>query len=137
MTLDAGALIAADRNDRRFWTYWRLAMSRGVVPTIPAPVLAQVWRGARSARLAQLLAWCDIEVLDEALAKRTGLILGRSRTSDVVDASVMAGASIRGDQVLTTDRGDLTALTSARGRTRIVDLRDLPSSPPRGSGQRR
>ena len=28
LTLDAGALIAADRNERRFWRFWKLAMRR-------------------------------------------------------------------------------------------------------------
>lgn len=127
LTLDAGALIAAERNDRRFWTFWRVAMSRDVVPTVPATALAQVWRGSKSARLAQILAWCEIDALDEPMAKRTGLLLGRSRTVDIVDASVVAGALLRGDYVLTTDPDDLSAFGPARGRPKILDLRELPA----------
>ena len=44
LTLDTGALIAADRNDRSFWAFWKEASVRGVVPVIPAPALVKAWR---------------------------------------------------------------------------------------------
>jgi len=44
--LDAGALIAADRGDRTFWLRWAAARAQGRHPTVPASVVAQVWRGA-------------------------------------------------------------------------------------------
>lgn len=128
LTLDTGALIAADKDDPRLWLYVRIAGSRGVVPTIPAAALAQAWRGPRSARLAQLLAACEVEPLDESLAKKTGLILARSVTTNVVDASVVAGAHLRGDQILTTDPNDLRRL--AAGGVDVIDLRLLSQKRP-------
>jgi hypothetical protein len=121
LTLDAGALILAERNDRRFWSAWSTA---GAVPRwIPAPALAQVWRGAPSARIANLLRSCTVEPLDEELAKAAGVLLGRSRTSDVIDATVVASAARRGDAILTTDPLDLLRLTGLVGRRlRIVAL---------------
>ena len=45
VTYDSGALIAADRGERRMWARHRALLLRGMVPTVPAPVLAQSWRG--------------------------------------------------------------------------------------------
>jgi len=45
LTLDAGALIAYERGDRRIRRLLKIAFGRGVTPTIPAVVLAEVWRG--------------------------------------------------------------------------------------------
>jgi hypothetical protein len=117
LTLDAGALIAAERNDRSFWAFWKEASGRGVVPVIPAPALAQAWRGPRSARVAQVVKACWVEPLDEGLAKAVGELLGRARTSDVVDAAVVAGAAQRGDAVLTSDARDLRRLAAVAGGT--------------------
>lgn len=128
LTLDAGALIAAEKNDRRFWGFLRVAAQRGVVPTVPAAALAQVWRGARSARLAQLLSSCDVEPLDEPLAKRTGILLGRTATADVADASIVAGAASRGDRILTTDPEDLVPLAQAARGAQVIDLRRVSLS---------
>jgi hypothetical protein len=35
VTLDTGALVAADRNDRRFWAWWKRATALSVVATVP------------------------------------------------------------------------------------------------------
>lgn len=123
LTLDAGVLIAAERADQQFWGFWDAAMARGVVPAVPAAALAQAWRGRRSARLAQLLEACDIEPLDETRAKEAGELCGRSRTRDIVDASVVVTARSRGDDILTTDPADLRTLLSTRSRTKVIDLR--------------
>jgi len=69
LTLDAGALIAAERNDRGFWSFWSEAIGRDIVPVIPAAALAQAWRDPRQSRLARLVNACSIEALDEPLAK--------------------------------------------------------------------
>ena len=50
-----------------------VAYARGLVPTIPAVALAEVWRGdAKDARVARLLKACSIEALDERLARAAG-----------------------------------------------------------------
>lgn len=123
LTLDTGALIAADRGDRAFWSFWKRAISSDVDVTVPAPVLAQAWRGPRSARIASVVTACVIESLDGERAKAVGVLLGRSQTDDVVDATVVSGASQRGDDVLTSDPADIGRLAAhAPGLARILDL---------------
>src|SRR6185295_5897265 len=43
---DAGALVAADRNERRMWAEHRVRLELGLSIAVPAPVLAQVSRSA-------------------------------------------------------------------------------------------
>ena len=45
VTYDTGALIAADRGERRMWARHRALLALREVPTVPAPVVAQSWRG--------------------------------------------------------------------------------------------
>jgi hypothetical protein len=57
LTLDAGALIAFDRNDRRVVALLVEATAEGLGFAIPAGVVGQVWRdGRKQGRLARLLA---------------------------------------------------------------------------------
>lgn len=124
LTLDAGALIAAERGDPNVWRFIKAALAGATV--VPAAALAQAWRGGpRGARLSMLLAGCDIEAMDDVSAKAAGVLCGRSGTSDVVDAAVVAGAASRGDTVLTSDPDDLRALAAITGRVRIVDIAAL------------
>ena len=113
ITYDAGALIAAERNDRRLWALHRRALERGIVPTVPAGVLAQGWRGGPQAQMSRLLAGCRIEDFDEARARSAGAACGVAGTSDVVDAAVVVGAAARRNLVVTSDPGDLTLLRDA------------------------
>lgn len=113
MTYDAGALIAAERNDRRIWALHRRALERAVVPTVPAGVLAQGWRGGPQAQMSRLLGGCRVEDLDDARARSAGAACGAAGTSDVVDAAVVVGAAARGDLVVTSDPGDLIQLRGA------------------------
>ena len=64
LTLDSGALIAAEKRVRRFLAIWAAALERGARVTVPAVVLAQVWRG-NSPAIARLLPACSIEDMDE------------------------------------------------------------------------
>jgi len=41
---DAAVLVAADRNERRAWAEHKARLELGVVPLVPAPVVAQVSR---------------------------------------------------------------------------------------------
>ena len=113
LTYDAGALIAAERDDRRVWALHRRALERGLVPTVPAGVLGQGWRGGPQARMSRLLKGCRIEPLDEARARAAGVACARAKSSDVVDASVVVGAAARSDLVVTSDPGDLERLRDA------------------------
>jgi hypothetical protein len=123
LTLDAGALIAAEKGERVIWRYFKEAVGRGARVTVPAPALAQAWRG-NSPQVARLLAGCEVEALDEMRAKRTGELLAKARRSDVVDAMVVLGAVARGDAILTSDPEDIHGLIAAAGApsTRVIAL---------------
>ncbi len=124
VTLDAGPLIAADRGDRAFWIWWKLATRSGIVAAVPTTVIAQVWRGRRQARLAQVISGCQPVPLDLTIARAAGELCARSRTADIVDASVIAVAASRGDDVLTGDLADLERLAAlAKGIGRLRALR--------------
>ncbi len=43
VTYDTGALIAAERNDRRMWSLHAGFLAEEVAPVVPAPVLAGAW----------------------------------------------------------------------------------------------
>jgi predicted nucleic acid-binding protein len=117
VTYDTGALIAADRGERRTWARHRALLARREVPVVPAPVLAQAWRGSnRQANLSRLLAGCHIEPLDDTRAKATGALATRAGTPDIVDAFVVEGALRRRDLVITADPGDLHAIATAAGQ---------------------
>jgi hypothetical protein len=122
LTLDAGALIAADRNDRSFWSFWAESLARGIVPVIPAAALAQAWRSHRQARLAQVVNACVVDPLDERLAKTAGELCGTSKTRDIIDAAVVASAARRGDAILTSDPRDLRRLASRAPEVTIIRL---------------
>lgn len=116
LTYDAGALLAAEANDRRVWAIHRRALERAHLPTIPAGVLAQAWRGGPQPLLSRFLDATASDVLDEASARGAGTLLANAGRDDVVDASVVVGALRRGDAVVTGDRDDLTVLAEAAGR---------------------
>src|SRR5260370_35414130 len=117
ITYDTGALVAADRGQRRIWARHRALLARRVVPTAPAPVVAQSWRGGgRQAMLARLLAGCDIEALDDAQARPVGPLAARAATTRIVDPCVLAGALGRHDLAVTSHQGDLRALAAAAAR---------------------
>ena len=120
LTYDAGALIAADRGDRLMLALHKRALERGVVPTVPAPVLAQGWRGGQQAHLARLLAGCVVDLLDEQDAKSAGELCAAAGSGDVVDAAVVVGALARGDVVVSSDPQDIRALAVAVNRALVV-----------------
>jgi hypothetical protein len=123
VTYDTGALVAADRGERRMWVRHRALLEQREAPTVPAPVVAQGWRGgARQARLAKLLGGCRIESLDDAQARAVGAIATRAETSDIVDTTVVEGALRRNDLVISSDPDDLRSIASAVGGRLDVHL---------------
>ena len=122
VTYDTGALVAADRGDRRQWARHRALLSRREVPTVPAPVVAQSWRGgSRQALLARLLTGCDIEALDDQQARSVGSLAARAATAEIVEACVVEGAMRRHDLIVSSDEGDLKAIAAAIGRHLEID----------------
>jgi Ser/Thr protein kinase RdoA (MazF antagonist) len=118
VTYDTGALIAADRNDRRIWALHVGFVAEEVVPTVPAPVVAEAWRGGpRQASLARMLAGCEIENLTAHQARRVGELAGRANHEDVVDVAVVEGAGRREDDViLTSNESHIRKIVAATGK---------------------
>lgn len=109
---DAGPLIAAERNDRRVWAEHRVHLERGIVPLVPAPIVAQVSRSARQVQLRRLLRGCEVVPLDESSAHRVGALLGAAGTGDIADAALVSVAASRGADIVTSDRKDIQWLVS-------------------------
>jgi hypothetical protein len=110
VVLDAGALIAFERNDRRVRTLIELSVAHRGSLHAPASAVAQVWRdGRRQARIARLIGSGVVEVqpLDLEDAQATGVLCGRSSTKDIVDAHVVLVARRMGAIVVTSDPDDL------------------------------
>src|SRR5262249_2223791 len=121
ITYDTGALIAAERAERRMWARHRALLALREGPAVPAPGVAQSWRGGRRARRAGLLAGCDGEVLDDGQARSVGSLAGRAATTDIVDVCVVEGAIRRHDLVVTSDPDDLQAIAAAVNRRLEID----------------
>ncbi len=116
VTYDTGALIAAERNDRRMWALHAGFLAEEILPVVPAPVLAEAWRGgARQASLARVMAACTVEDMDEAQARVVGVLAGRASHDDVVDVAVVEGATRRGDAVVTSNAGHIHLIAKATG----------------------
>ncbi len=113
VTLDAGGLIALDRDDRRVIALLARAAQQGARVTIPATALAQAIRNpARQARLSRLIRQptSDVVELDRVDAVSVGRLLAASGTSDVVDAHVVICAKRAQQSVVTSDPNDLHQL---------------------------
>jgi predicted nucleic acid-binding protein len=122
ISYDTGALIAAERNDRRMWALHRRTLERGNAPTVPAPVVVEAWRNGVA--MARLLDGCHVDDLDAAAAKYAGLLLGRCREPvEATDAVVAEGALRRYDTVVTSNRRHLQALAAGSNRRLgIIDI---------------
>jgi hypothetical protein len=113
LTLDAGALIAFDRNDRKLVALMARALHHQYSLAVPAGVVGQVWRnGRQQARLARLLGSDDVtvEALDDQEARAAGQLCGVRGTNDVIDASVVLCARKHRHRIATSDVEDLRAL---------------------------
>ena len=120
---DAGALIAADRNTRGIWAEHRVRLEAGILPVVPAAVVAQVSRSPVQVQLRRFLRGCEVMSLTEQRAHSAGQLLGRAGSHDVVDAVVAdTAAELRAD-VVTGDRADIRRLLDAAGAaSQIIDV---------------
>jgi hypothetical protein len=117
LILDAGAFIALGRDDRAMWRRLKAARRTGQLPVTHGGVVGQVWRGggARQALLARALDGIDVRALDEQLGRRSGALLARTGTSDVIDAALVLLAEDT-DHIATSDLSDLRVLAEAADR---------------------
>jgi hypothetical protein len=117
---DAGMLIALDRNDRRAWRIHREMRGRNARPTVPAPVLAQVWRGGPAPNLSRALKGCVIVEFANEDAKPVGELCASTATSDVVDAHVAHIARHGAGVIFSSDQDEIRALIQAGGHAAEV-----------------
>src|SRR5580704_3934644 len=101
---DAGVLVAADTNERRAWAQHKARLELGVIPLVPAPVVAQISRSPKQAQLRRFLTGCVVVPLGESEAHEAGRLLGLTRTADVVDAVVVTTDLRQKAIILTGDR---------------------------------
>jgi hypothetical protein len=67
----------------------------------------------------QVLRAVDVKPVDRRLGQTAGVLSGRARKGDAVDATVVAIANA-GDRIITGDPGDIRALATASGRPILV-----------------
>jgi len=109
VVLDAGALIAVERADRRVIRLLELAQDVHV----PAGALAQAWRNpVRQVRLVRVVSsdGVVIDPLDAASARAAGQLCAATATADVVDASVVLVSRLVDGVTVTSDADDLRRL---------------------------
>jgi len=123
LVLDAGALISLDRNDRTMWSLLRVAADEARPVLVPTAVIAQAWRdGTRQVPLSRALAHCEEVPLDGFAARAAGLLCAASKTSDVIDATVVlvAAGNTDGSTIATSDRRDIERLLAALGTSAAI-----------------
>ncbi len=111
--MDAGGLMALDRDDRRVVVLLARARETGARITVPASALAQaIRRPERQARLSRLIRQPTTDVIDLGRVDATsvGRLLAASGTSDVADAHVVICARRADQPVVTGDPADLRQL---------------------------
>lgn len=109
VVLDAGALIAVERADRRVIRLLELAQDVHV----PAGALAQAWRNpVRQVRLVRVVSSDGVVIhpLDAASARAAGQLCAATATADVVDASVVLVSRLVDGVTVTSDADDLRRL---------------------------
>jgi len=122
VTLDAGALIALDRDDRKVLVLLARAKELGARVTVPATALAQaIRRPATQARLARLIRQptTDVNPLDIVDATSVGILLRASRTRDIADAHVVICAKRAKQAIVTSDPDDIARLDPSATLVRI------------------
>lgn len=115
--LDAGALVAVERDDRVVHARLKAAQLHGLDLRTTGIILAQVWRDrrGRQAQLSKLLSAVDVRPVDEQLGRGAGFLIGLAGTSDPMDATIVL-VSETGDIVLTSDPRDISHLAAAAGK---------------------
>jgi predicted nucleic acid-binding protein len=117
---DTGALIALERRRDAMRRVHRAAIEEGLTIAVITPVLAEWWRrGKREKERLAILHSLKVEPPDERVARLAGEAIG-VLGAGVVDALVMAAASIRGDTVYTSDRDDLETLKDVFPNVEVV-----------------
>jgi predicted nucleic acid-binding protein len=117
LTFDSGALIAIEEGNERIRALLNVATQRGLTINVPAPVIAEVWRGGtgRQARLAAFLkrgrrtGHLQVIDLDYPSALQVGVLLSTIEADvvSITDATVAWCVKKYGGAVYTSDPSDL------------------------------
>jgi hypothetical protein len=121
LILDAGALVAVDRDDRAMMARLRVSQQHGLELRSNAMVVAQVWRDrqGRQVYLARLLQAVNVRAINQADGRDAGVLQAAAGTADPIDATVVLLAA-PGDRILTSDPGDITRLAAAAGNRAVI-----------------
>ena len=114
---DARALLAAERGNPDFLALHDEVTAAHIRPLVPVVVLAQAWRGGPQHQISRVLKGCDIIADDGRTGRAAGIACAASRTTDVVDAIVIATAVRHQAPIVTSDAGDLARIADAIGVT--------------------
>ncbi len=112
---DAGALLAAERQNPDFISMHEQLKAELIRPLVPVVVLAQAWRDGPQHRLSRILKGCDILPDEERTGRTAGVACAAAGSTDVVDAIVVVVAIARSAAVVTSDSGGLKRLADAIG----------------------
>jgi hypothetical protein len=116
LVLDAAALIALERNERRMWARLEAASDAGLDVVVPPGALAQVWRGtANQARLSVVIKRSRAGRFD-AVARAAGELCHAAGTLDPIDAAVVLDAVGTTSVIVTSDPDDIRQLVGALPR---------------------
>lgn len=129
LILDSGAVIALSRGDARARAFLTRALELEASVEIPVVVIAETIRGGRrDAPVNRILkAFGPIPETTAEHGRTAGDLLGTARSTDTIDALVVAQALVAGGgQVLTGDRADLERLAAAHPEVRIHTLNQRP-----------
>ena len=127
--MSAAVLVAADRNERRAWAEHKARLELGIVPLVPAPVLAQVSRSPQQVQFRRFLTGCVVVPLGGTEAHEAGRLLGITKTSDVVDAVVVTTALRHKAAILTSDPDDIERPSDLLAAKSPWSLSELPGQP--------
>ena len=117
--LDTGALVALEQGQQSIRKVHRLATEYGYPLVTTTPVVAEWWRkGRREKERLRILRTLVLEAPDGHVARLAGEAVGQV-AAGVVDALVMAAASLRGDVVYTADMDDMQRLLLAFPEVRL------------------
>lgn len=125
LVLDSEGLSKAAAGDPHAVAWIARARELRLPLVVNAATLTETIRGVgRDARVHLLTKNAHVDAVDAAFATEAGRLLGRTKRSDAVDALV-ATTAIRLNQptvILTSDPGDLKALTSDHPLVRVVGI---------------
>jgi hypothetical protein len=121
LILDAGALVAVDRDDRAMIARLRASQQHGLELRTNAMVVAQVWRDqhGRQVNLARLLHAVDVRAISQKDGRDAGVLLAAAGTADPIDATVVLLAA-PGDRILTSDPSDISRLAAKAGNRAMI-----------------